>query len=103
MVLKDEPTPPLRQSDRVEINAEVVLRRAGQIRYRVCLYDLSPEGCKVEFVDRPRLAECVWVKISGLQPLEAVVRWIEGAAAGLEFRKPIHPAVYQSMLDRLQR
>lgn len=89
-----------RRSTRVEIEAEVVLRRSGQINYPVSLYDLSPEGCKLEFVERPRLEECVWVKLPGVEPLESRVQWVNGTAVGLAFSRAIHPAVYHMLLDR---
>lgn len=90
-----------RRSLRADVNAGVVLRRSGQLNYPVRLYDLSIYGCKVEFVERPRLGECVWVKVEGLESLEALVRWVRGAAAGLEFRHPIHSSVYEALLERL--
>lgn len=91
-----------RQSPRVSLTAEVTLRRAGQINYAVRLYDLSPHGCKVEFVQRPSLNESVWVKIDGLEALAASVCWVRPPEAGLEFHKPIHPAVYRMLVDRLE-
>lgn len=94
-------TPSPRKSDRFGLNAEVILRRAGQNNYRVRIYDVSPHGCKIEFVERPKLDELVWVKFKDLEALEAFVCWVKGFAAGVEFQRPIHPAVFQMLLDRL--
>ncbi|MEO7365355.1 MAG: hypothetical protein ABIW03_03460 [Sphingomicrobium sp.] len=47
------------------------------------------------------LDEIVWVKFEGLKSLEAVVSWIDGFAAGLEFQRPVHPAVFEVLLQRL--
>jgi hypothetical protein len=85
------------------LDAEVLLRRAGQTHYRAQIYDISDHGCKVEFVDRPKLDETLWVKIEGLEALEAMVCWIEGHAAGVEFARPIHPAVFEHLLARLRK
>lgn len=93
------PTP--RKSDRVSLAAEVSLRRAGQLNYRVRVFDASPHGCKLEFVERPKLDESVWVKFEGMEALEASVCWLEGFAAGVEFKKPIHPAVVETLVKRL--
>jgi len=79
---------------------DVVLRRAGQNNYGTTIFDLSPQACKVEFVDRPRLDELVWVKFDGLEALDAYVCWVEGFNAGLEFQRPIHPAVFEMLVKR---
>lgn len=93
------PTP--RKSARVGLEAEVSLRRSGHTNYRANVHDVSQEGCKVEFVERPLLDETVWVKFEGLESLEAMVCWIDGFAAGLEFQRPVHPAVFKVLLERL--
>ncbi len=92
-----DPTP--RKSARVSLAAEVALRRAGQPNYRVRVFDASPHGCKLEFVERPSLDETVWVKFEGMEALEASVCWVDGFAAGVEFKKPIHPAVFETQLQ----
>ena len=93
------PTP--RKSVRVSLAAEVILRRAGQPNYRVRVFDGSLDGCKLEFVERPNLDERVWVKFEGMEALEASVCWIEDFTVGVEFQKPIHPAVFETLLKRL--
>jgi hypothetical protein len=90
-----------RGADRTKLTAEVSLRRLGKLNYRVTVYDISPTGCKVELVDKPRLEEHVLIKFVGLESLEAEVCWIEGPCAGLRFEKPIHPAVFDLLLSRL--
>ncbi len=96
-----ERTPSPRKGARVGLAAEVFLRRSGQNNYRVNVRDVSEYGCKVEFVERPTLDETVWVRFEGLEALEALVCWIDGSAAGLEFQRPMHPAVFKVLLERL--
>ena len=81
---------------------EVILRRAGQGSYRVKIFDVSPHGCKAEFVERPKLDELVWIKFDNLQSLEAMVCWVRGFEVGLEFEAPIHPAVFEMLVQRLR-
>ena len=83
------------------MNAEVSLRRAGQNTYRVRVYDASPHGCKLEFVERPQLDERVWVKFEGLDALECLVSRIDGFVVGIEFVHPMHPAVFETLVARL--
>jgi hypothetical protein len=92
-----------RRSDRVSLNAVVSLRRAGQLNYRVRVFDASLHGCRVEFVERPKLDEQLWVKFEGLHAVEAEVCWVDGFAAGLNFVQPIHPAVFDALIASLPR
>ena len=91
-----------RQSARVPLQAEVQLRRSGRHHYVVGVFDISPEGCRVEFVERPRLDETVWVKFEGLDPIASTVCWIEGHAAGLQFARPMYAAVFDLLVSRLK-
>ena len=91
-----------RRSERVSVSAEVALRRAGKLHFQVRVFDVSPDGCKAEFVDRPELHEHLWIRFPGMEALEASVRWIAGPCAGLQFARPIHQAVFDLMLARLR-
>ena len=91
-----------RKSPRVSIGAMVKLRRRGHHNFTVQVFDLSREGCKLEFLERPQLDETVWVKFEGLEPLQATVCWIEANVAGVEFVRPIHAAVFEMLVGRLR-
>lgn len=92
-----------RRSERIVLDAGVSLRRPGQLGYRVKIFDASLHGCRIEFVERPRLDEQLWVKFDGLQPLEAEVCWVDGFTAGVNFVQPIHPAVFDRLIGGLPR
>lgn len=81
--------------------AEAGIRRSGTKAFRTQVYDLSPEGCRIEFVERPEIGERVWVKLPGLDPLEASVRWVGGHVGGVRFERPIYEAVFQNLLNQL--
>jgi hypothetical protein len=89
-----------RKSARVTISAEVQLRRRGHHNYCVSIFDLSPEGCRVDPLEKPQLDEELCVKFDGLEALVATVCWIEGNTAGVEFQRPIHPAVVDLIVKR---
>jgi hypothetical protein len=91
-----------RRSERVPLSAEVALRRSGQLNFRTSVFDLSQHGCRIQFVERPTLEERVWVKFDGLEALEAQVCWVDGLKAGLAIAMPIHAAVFEQLLARLQ-
>ena len=91
-----------RNTDRIEAHAEVTLRKQGHRKYRVRLFDVSREGCKTEFVERPSPGSHVWIKFDGLEALDAEVCWVEGFQAGLKYTNPIHPAVFDMLTQRLR-
>ena len=91
-----------RQHERISVSGDVTMRRAAKLAFRVRIYYLSPDGCKAEFVERPGIGEQLWVKFDGMEALEAKVRWIVGAKAGLKFVRPIHAAVFDLLLVKLR-
>ena len=101
--LDEPPAKQPRSHERISVSGEVTMRRAGRMNFKVQVYDLSPDGCKAEFADRPELHEQLWIRFDGLEALEASVRWIVGAKTGLKFTRAIHPAVFDLLTARLGR
>ena len=95
-------SPRERKSARTRLQAEIQLRRSGHHHYVVSVHDISPDGCRIEFVDRPRLDETVWVKFEGLDAIESTVCWLKGFDAGVEFVRPIYPPVFDALVSRLK-
>lgn len=91
-----------RRSERISLEAEVSLRRLGHKAYPIRVTDLSPDGCKVALVQRPSIEERMLLKFDGLEALDAEVCWVEGFNAGLRFDKPMHPAVFELLIERLR-
>jgi hypothetical protein len=98
----DQPARQPRRHERVSVEGEVTMHRRSKVSYRVHIFDLSPEGCRAEFVERPELHEQLWVKFDGLEHIAADVRWITGTKAGLKFMRAFHPAVFDLLLARLK-
>ena len=90
-----------RRSQRVPVTATVTMRKQGKPNFEVSVIDMSPEGCKVEFVDRPAVGDLMFIRFDGLETLEAEVCWVEKPAMGLNFAKTIHPAVFDMLMQRL--
>lgn len=91
-----------RRSKRVALRAEVIMRRLGRGGFQVQVFDASTHGCQIAYGERPAVDEVVRIRLEGLQPLDARVRWIDGERAGLEFGRPIHPAVFDLLVARAQ-
>ena len=90
------------RAQRVALAANVSLRRIGRSTFHVTVNDASPEGCRVQLVERPGDGERVLVKFDGLEPLEAEVAWTDNFTAGLRYLRPIHPAVFELLVERLK-
>jgi len=97
--MSDEPHDPLSpRRGRVAVAVEVGIRRAGVHAFRVNAFDLSPEGCKIEFIERPSVGERVWVKFDGLEGIQAEVRWVDGHVGGVRFARPIYDPVFRKLI-----
>jgi hypothetical protein len=90
-----------RRHERIRLEGEVSIRRTGRRNYQCRMFDLTPMGCRIEFIERARPGEMLWVKFEGLDSLEAAVRWADGFYGGVEFARPIYPAVFELLLARL--
>jgi hypothetical protein len=90
-----------RKHERMQLTADVSLRQPGRQGYACRTFDLTPSGCKVEFAERPRGGDLIWAKFDGLDALEAEVRWVDGFLGGIEFKRPIYPAVFELLVARL--
>ena len=90
-----------RRTGRIDVSGEVGLRAIGRNNYRVRIFDLSTDGCKVELIERPSIGDKMLVKFEGLEALDADVCWVDGHTAGLMFGHRIHPAVFDLLLRRL--
>jgi len=88
---------------RLTLDAEVGIRRSGMHPFRVRVFDVSRDGCKIEFVERPAIGERVWVKFDGLEALEGTVRWVEGHIGGVHFIRRLHLAVFETLAAVIKR
>ena len=90
-----------RNKSRATVDAHVTTRRPGFHNFKVRICDLSEDGCRIEFVDRPKVGERIWVKLEGLEAIEATICWVKSGLAGARFERPLHPAVFDLLLKRL--
>lgn len=90
-----------RNSERIPVKIEAILRGRGRPSYRVQVRDLSSTGCQVEFVERPREGDHLSIKFDFLEAIGAEVLWIDRHTAGLSFENVIHPAVFSLLMQRL--
>lgn len=92
-----------RKEERVELHVEVPLRKAGYHSGQAELADISSSGARVIAAERLVEGETVWLRFPGLEAIPARVAWTQEWTAGLEFQRPLHPAVLDMLLARLRR
>jgi len=90
-----------RRASRVEVPGTIGLKALGRNTFRVRIFNLGTDGCKVELVERPSIGDTMLVKFDGLDAVDSEVIWVEGPVAGLRFVNPIHAAVLDLLLQRL--
>ena len=90
-----------RRSRRVAVSDEVGIRRIGSFNFNAKMHDVSAGGCRVELIEAYDAGDHVVARLPKLEPLGARVCWAMGTTAGIEFLNGIHPAVFNSLLLRL--
>ncbi|MGE3691596.1 MAG: PilZ domain-containing protein [Novosphingobium sp.] len=82
-----------RREDRKPL-AMNALCRTGAERKTVKLWDLSSRGCRI-FMTGMNLCEGqrIVLRPDGMESFDATVRWASDDFAGIEFDRPLHPAV----------
>jgi hypothetical protein len=89
-----------RKDRRLPLASEISVRKVGSFGFQLPALDVSAGGCRVELVEMVDVGEHVIVRLPALEPLGAEVGWVEGNQAGLRFQRPLHPAVFDQLIDR---
>jgi len=90
-----------RAAERKPFMARVRYRR-GRFRAEVEVIDVSPLGARVRSLDVLRMGDPIWLSFPGLEPIEAIVAWADCFVCGCRFVRPMHSAVFESLLSRRQ-
>ena len=64
------------------------------------ILDLSREGFRLGWVPVCSIGDRIWVRIDGLQPLPATVRWKTNGGVGCEFSRPLCEADFDHFCRR---
>jgi hypothetical protein len=90
-----------RRSARFSTGSQIHARRIPGVNFEVPLDNVSSGGCKLEMLEDCEEGEDVIARFPDLEPLGGRIRWTMGPTIGLQFTRPIHPAVFGSLLQRL--
>ena len=87
-----------RRTRRARVAADIVYRE-GSARGSVELVDISATGAKIESHLLLQPETYIWLKLPGLEAWRAKIVWVESFRAGCEFEHPLHPAVFERVVD----
>ena len=89
-----------RQSERRSVVLPATCRTQTGMRDSAEIFDISPHGCRLRTSALTmREGMRIVIRPQGLEGMTAVVRWVEGQVAGLEFDSPL----YEPVVDHLSR
>jgi hypothetical protein len=91
-----------RRTERVQLRADIDFRRPGDHRYRVNILDFSPEGCRMEVPVSVVSGDRIWISLPGIESIQAEVCWVKEWIVGVEFARPLYPAVFELVRDRMK-
>ena len=93
-----EPTQDCRRSRRLTLAMPARCRMISGFVEDVVIRDISPEGCRIMgYALNIRPGTRVVVRPSGMEGLCGTVRWAGPNEAGIEFERPLYPAVAEHM------
>ena len=90
-----------RKAVRHETAMKGVLNCSHGSRLKIDIVDLSTGGFSAELGKNAVLDSTGFeVNLGGLEPLGAELRWAGRTDAGFRFQRPLHPAVFDHLVER---
>lgn len=87
------------RAPRVSFDLPVRYRHGGQTA-SVTLKDLTRHGARIEGLAGLRYDDVITLMLPTLRSKKAIVVWVKGGAAGLEFERPLHPDVFATLVRK---
>lgn len=91
------------EGERVRVNLDCDIRVGTRAWRRATLADLTPGGFQVTILDMPPRGTPVYIRIPGLQMLQAEVRWTRVNTAGCKFSARLNDYVFAHVLNNARR
>ncbi|NNC47649.1 MAG: hypothetical protein HKO13_04360 [Sphingomonas sp.] len=92
----------VRREPREPVTCVIKARGAGLRETKAKLEDITRLGCRLEMFSAVNVHDEIWVRLPNLEPLRAVVCWADKFQVGVEFNTPIHPAVFEHLLQSMK-
>lgn len=88
-----------RRSERLHYSADVQFR-SGTRRANVCLSNISKFGARVSGVFLVHNDDRFFIKLPGIESIEARVVWVAEFEFGCEFVRPLSDVILENLLQR---
>lgn len=88
-----------RRSERLSYGAEVQFR-SGARRANVRLRDISRFGARISGVFLVHPDDHFFIKLNGMESIEARVAWVEKFEFGCEFVRPLNDVIFENLVQR---
>ncbi len=82
-----------RRAKRNGVQLNCTVRERSRSAVDATINDFSASGIRIQSNGVPLPGNQIWVRLSGLDSLTGRVAWTNGNLAGVEFERPLHPAV----------
>lgn len=82
-----------RRTKRQGLQMACTVRERSRTAVPAAIDDFSADGIKIMSQGFPLPGNQIWVRLDGLESLSGRVAWCDGSTAGIEFERPLHPAV----------
>jgi hypothetical protein len=77
------------------LSVQCEMRQGCEPWTKVILTDMSRTGFRMAWVPRSKSDPKLWIRIPGLQPLSAMIRWQNQSGIGCEFSSPLYEPVFE--------
>jgi hypothetical protein len=103
-IMEDSQTPEdRRQKPRTQVDIVCDVRIGSSEWQLEDLFDLTPQGFRMRRSPLCRTGVKVWIRIAGLAPQSAEIRWIEGNSAGCGFSAPLSEYVFDHIVRTAEK
>lgn len=74
------------------------VRQGQRPLQRVRLRNISPGGFCMEWMPGLEVNRPLWIRIAGLNLIQANIRWRDGSMVGCEFSAPLYPPIFDHIV-----
>jgi hypothetical protein len=89
------PDSPRRADHRLGLTVSCDVRQGCEPWAKMILMDLSRTGFRIAWSPRYKPDTKLWIRLTGLQPLSAIIRWQSPSGIGCEFNAPLYEPVFE--------
>ena len=91
-----------RLAERREVMISVKVRRPGETWFTSTIADMSVSGFRLQSFMKLSVGAELWIMLPGFEGRRARVLWVRAHESGCAFERPLHPAIFDHIVQRHQ-